>query len=392
MELIKEIHKFEYSDLPEVIVRTPGRFHLIGEHSWFFRDKTLSMAVNLPVYVAASSRNDNSVHFYFPQLKDHKKVNLASLKFKKEDRWANTVKAILFGLNNAGFDLSGMNITIHSEILPSAGFGISTAMKIGVAWAVRKLLKLECDDGQLLRAIEIGNRKFLGAENYVSDFYAAIFSQEKSIILTDHSTQSYENIPFDFPGKKILLVDAQVPRIEIWNEDMIRVPEYALLLGELKELKTNVAGGWRYEENPHEVNLVLSVAPEDIHKKLHSIMKEHEYLLQAYEGLKKGAFGAFARAVNMSHENMRDEYQISCPEIDWIEKRLLEIDPNNEDSRNPFTCGRITGKGFGRCFYAILDEKNVPEFKKKLSEFTKIFGFHASCYEVEPARGVEIVL
>ena len=390
MELINEIHKSEYSASPQVVVETPGRFHLIGEHSWFFRDKTLSMAVNLPVYIAASLREDNGVHFYFPQLKDSKKSTLTALKYKKEDKWANSIKAVLFGFVSSGYDLKGVDFTVYSDILPSAGFGIATAMKVGTAYAVRSLLNLDIDDDALLRVIERGNRKFLGAQNYVSDFFAAIHSEEKSLILTDHSSKTYEILPWNF-NKKILLVDAKVPRIEIWDENMIRQPEYALILGELKETKSNVRGGWIYEENPHEVNLVLSATPEPVHKKLNSIMKEHEYVLKASEGIRNGAFGAFARAVNMSHENMRDEYEISCPEIDWLVKRLLEIEPNNDDSRNPFTCGRITGKGFGRCMYAILDEHNVPEFKKKLVEFTKIFGAHATCYEVEPARGVHIV-
>lgn len=390
MELINEIHKSEYSASPQVVVETPGRFHLIGEHSWFFRDKTLSMAVNLPVYVAASLRDDGGVHFYFPQLKDSKKSTLTTLKYKKEDKWANSIKAVLFGFISSGYDLKGIDFTVYSDILPSAGFGITTAMKVGTAYAVRKLLNLDIDDDALLRVVERGNRKFLGAQNYVSDFFAAIHSEEKSLILTDHSSKTYEILPWNF-NKKILLVDAKVPRIEIWDENMIRQPEYALILGELKETKSNVKGGWIYEENPHEVNLVLSATPEPVHKKLNSIMKEHEYVLKASDGIRNGAFGSFARAVNMSHENMRDEYEISCPEIDWLVKRLLEIEPNNDDSRNPFTCGRITGKGFGRCMYAILDEHNVPEFKKKLVEFTKIFGAHATCYEVEPARGVHIV-
>lgn len=390
MELVNEIHKSEYSVPPQVVVETPGRFHLIGEHSWFFRDKTLSMAVNLPVYIAVSLRDDNYAYFHFPQLKDSKKISLTSLKFRKEDKWANQIKAVLYGFISSGYDLKGMSFTVYSDILPSAGFGVSTAIKVGTAYAVRALLNLDISDERLLEIIERGNRKFLGAQNYSSDFFAAIHSKENSVVLTDHSSKTYEILPWNF-DKKILLVDAKVPRIEIWNEDLIRQPEYALILGELKNTKANVRGGWIYEENPHEVNLVLSATPEAVHKKLVSIMKEHEYVLRAADGIASGSFGSFARAVNMSHDNMRDEYEISCPEIDWLQKRLLEIEPNNDDSRNPFTCARITGKGFGRCLYAILDEHNVPEFKKKLAEFTKIFGFHTTCYEVEPARGVHIV-
>ena len=391
MEFVKDIHKSEYGETPQVLVSAPGRIHLIGEHSWFFKDKTLSMGVNLPVYVAVSARSDNAVHFYFPQLKDRKKANISSLKVKKEDKWANPIKAMIYGFTAAGYEIKGMNFTIYSDILPSAGFGITTAIKIGTAFAIRELNSLKCSDAQLLQAVERGNKLFLSSYNYISDIYAAVHSRKNTLVLTDHATQSFENIPFNFENKSIVLVDAKVPRVNIWNEEMIREPESALLLGELKERKANVHGGWHYEENPHEVNIVLSVAPEDIHKKLYSVILEHQYLIEAYDGLSKNSFGAFARAVNKSHENMRDIYEISCPEIDWLIKRLLEIEPNNDDPRNPFSCGRITGKGFGRCMYDSRPEPNVPEFEKKLAEYTKIFGFHASSYVVETEDGVHLV-
>ncbi|MDY6397201.1 MAG: galactokinase family protein [Treponema sp.] len=391
MDLVKDIHKSEYGQFPDVVVCTPGRFHLIGEHSWFFRDKTLSMGVNLPVYVAVSFRDDAAFHFYFPQLKDRKKISMLGMKYRKEDRWANSIKAMIYGFISGGFELKGMNFTIYSDILPSAGFGINTAMKVGSAYAINELQKLNCDEPQILQAMARGNLRFLNSNHYLSDILAAIHSDKKSLVLTDHATKSCQLLPFDYPEKKIILVDTKVPRVNIWNEEIIREPESALLLGELKDRKSYVRGGWRYEENPHEVNLVLSIAPEMIHKKLNSIIKEHQFVLDAWDGLDKGSFGKFARAVNHSHENMRDEYEISCPEIDWVLKRLSEINPNNDDSRNPFNCGRITGKGFGRCLYAILDEKDVPEFNNKLSEFTKIFGFRTSSHIVEPAEGVHIV-
>lgn len=391
MDLVKDIHKSEYGQFPDVVVCTPGRFHLIGEHSWFFRDKTLSMGVNLPVYVAVSFRDDAAFHFYFPQLKDRKKISIVGMKYRKEDRWANSIKAMIYGFISGGFEIKGMNFTIYSDILPSAGFGINTAMKVGSAYAINELQKLNCDEPQILQAMARGNLRFLNSNHYLSDILAAIHSDKKSLVLTDHATKSCQLLPFDYPEKKIILVDTKVPRVNIWNEEIIREPESALLLGELKDRKSYVRGGWRYEENPHEVNLVLSIAPEMIHKKLNSIIKEHQFVLDAWDGLDKGSFGKFARAVNHSHENMRDEYEISCPEIDWVLKRLSEINPNNDDSRNPFNCGRITGKGFGRCLYAILDEKDVPEFNNKLSEFTKIFGFRTSSHIVEPAEGVHIV-
>ena len=164
-----------------------------------------------------------------------------------------------------------------------------------------------------------------------------------------------------------------------------------LLLGELKNPRSNVYGGWTYEENPNEVNEVLSVVNEQMRRRLLCIMKEHSCVLQAQKALASGEFGPFARAVNHSHQALGDLFALSCTEIDWILRRLQEINPNPEDSRNPVSCGRITGKGFGRVAYTILNRSDEESFRKKLSEFERIFGFKTSCYEVSPAGGVEIL-
>src|SRR5574344_717002 len=144
MKSVNDAHELEYGEKPDVVAKAPGRFHLIGEHSWFFKDKTMSMAVNLPVYVAISKREDASIKFYFHQLNERKKASITSLKMKKEDRWANAAKAIVYGFTSGGFTLGGMNITIYSEIIPSAGFGITTAAKAATAVAIKNLFKLNC--------------------------------------------------------------------------------------------------------------------------------------------------------------------------------------------------------------------------------------------------------
>ena len=112
MEQVVEAHISEYETRPDIIVSAPGRFHLTGDHSWYFKDKTLSMAVDLPVYFAVSVRSDTSLRFYFPQLKERKRANLFTLKYRKEDRWANFIKAIIYAFAECGFSSKGMNIYI----------------------------------------------------------------------------------------------------------------------------------------------------------------------------------------------------------------------------------------------------------------------------------------
>ncbi|WP_318721568.1 galactokinase [Treponema sp.] len=391
MDEVNKAHKAQFGELPKLVVQTPGRFHLMGEHSWFCKDKTLSMAVNLPVYIAVSPRNDSSVHFYFHQLKYSKKTSLSTLRMKKEDRWANNMKAMIYGFTSGGFEVKGMNFTVYTDILPSAGFGITTAIKVGTAFAIRQLLKIPCSDAQLLQVIERGNKLFLRTGNYIADNYAALYSKPGNLILTDHATGTYDYVPFNFKDKKILLTDAKVPRISIWDEETVREPENVLLLGDLRERKNNVYGGWIYEQSATEINETLSVIPEDIKKKLLYIIKEHQFVLDSREAIINGNFGAFAHCVNQSHEYIRDLYNLSCPEIDWILKRVYELEPKLEYLRNPVTCGRITGKGFGRCLYAIVRKEDVPTYMKKLEEYERIFGFKPDTYEVKPAKGVHVV-
>lgn len=390
MKAVNDAHETEYEVQPDVVASAPGRFHLLGEHSWFFKDKTLSMAVNLPVYVAVSKRTDGVIKFYFPQLNERKRANLSSVKFRREDRWANAVKSVIYGYIALGNTFSGMDITVYSDILPSAGFGITTAIKAATALALRKLYSLRCSDAQMLEAVAKGNKLFLGSGNYAADNNAVFFAKKGKLIITDHQTGEYDFVPFTFTDKKIILTDARVPRISVWNEESLFEPENALLLGELRERKTNVYGGWQYESNVTDVNEVLSVVSEDTRRRLLCVMREHGDLLDICDALEKKDFSKFARSVNHSHESMRELYEISCPEIDWILKRVSELEPNLEQLRNPVTCGRITGKGFGRCVYAVIRENDTETFKAKLAEYERIFGFHPSAYEVVPSDGARI--
>lgn len=392
MKAIDDAHELEYGKKPEVVAKAPGRFHLAGEYSWFFRNKTLSMAINLPVYVSISKRDDSSLKCYFCQYDERKKANLTSMKLKKEDKWANTIKAVAYGFTSGGYKISGMDITIYSEILPSAGFGITTGIKAAFAIAVRKLFDLNCNDVNLLQVIERANRLFLKTENFSADNYAAFFAKKGNLIITDYYKNKWDYIPFSFPGKKIFLIDTKVPRIPLWNENTLFEPHYALILGDLRESKDNVYGGWRYIDNITDINESLSELSEAEHRKLMGIIKEHNDIMNARDGVESGDFFKFARAVNHSHETLREHFDISCPETEWILKRISEFEPNLELIRNPVTCGRITGKGYGRCVYTVIRDCDVDKLNEKLSEFEKIFGFHPVSYEVECADGASIVV
>lgn len=393
MKVLNDAHFSEYQEKPKVTAKAPCRFHMIGEHSWFFKDKTMSFAADLPVYVGVSKRDDSVLKFYFVQTGERKKANLTSVKFKKEDRWANAVKAVFHGYTSGGFELGGFNLTVYSPVMPSAGFGITTAIKVATAIALRKLFNLNCSDSQLLQVLERGNKRFLQINNYIADNYTSLFAKKGSLLITDHNKNSWDYVPFPFEkeGKRFVIVDTHVPRFTVWDEEVLFEPSNALVLGDLKESKQNVYGGWHYITDKTDINEGLSTVSELTKHRLMSVIREHNDLQEAIEGINKGDFFKFARAINHSHESMRDYYEASCPEIDWLLKRVSELEPNLDTLRNPVSCGRITGKGFGRCLYAVIRESDLDKFKEKLSEFEKIFSFKCDMYVVSPSDGATLL-
>ena len=141
-----------------------------------------------------------------------------------------------------------------------------------------------------------------------------------------------------------------------------------------------------------DIEEILSVLSKDEQRKLVAIIREHGDVLDIREGVEKGDFFKVARAINHSHETIREFFDLSCPEIEWIVKRINELEPNLEHLRNPVTCGRLTGKGYGRCIYSIMRDIDVENYKQKLLEFEKIFGFHPVTFEVECDDGARIVV
>ncbi|MDR1748717.1 MAG: galactokinase, partial [Spirochaetaceae bacterium] len=247
---------------------------------------------------------------------------------------------------------------------------------------------------QLLLGIEKGNTEFLGSLNLPMDLYPALFSKPGSCILTDHSSGSFEYLPFHFEDTAVLLTDARVPRIPVWDENILHTQENLSLLKKLRQNRNGISG---YETSAEEVKEVLGGLDEEVRRRLLCIMLELQCVNSAAEALKEpfqgdgfpaGNFPALCRAINQSQSGMRDMFEISCPEIDWLIKRTLELDSTG---RKENAAARITGKGFGGCTYTILPQKDVDVYRQKLVEYERIFGFHPVLYPVHPVQGAVVL-
>jgi len=126
----------------------------------------------------------------------------------------------------------------------------------------------------------------------------------------------------------------------------------------------------------------MGLIPENIRRICLHVVEENQRVLDSKEALLAKDMNVFGKILNRSHESLRDNYEVSCPEIDWLVKRAWELDG--------VLGSRLTGKGFGGCTITLLTEQAVPVYLNRLEEYERIFGFRAGTVEIEPTGGTTI--
>ena len=389
MVSIGECHKSEYGCLPEAAASVPGRFHLLGEHIWFAGGATLSMAIDHRLSISISPRQDLGLRVYFATTGERKKVSPANLKYRREDRWVNSLKAVISAFVEHGENVPGLNISIQSEIPLNAGLGNSNAMKAGLALALGKLLsqgkKRKLSDKALISILEAANTKFLETHVHLADIFCAFHAKAGNCIKTNLGTRTFEYAAFPEKRYSVILVDTKVPRLSTQEGLASRVREcmnaYNLLRGS-KDAPPD------FSSMDDGLLAEMPGISESVRRRATFILNEAQRVESAVQFLKANDFTAFSKAVIHSHEGLRDRFEISCPELDWIVKRALEFAaPEKPD----LACARMTGRGFGGCAYAILPSDSADAFVSRLGEYERIFGFTPAHY-LARSSGAAVIL
>lgn len=384
MQKIVDVHTGEYDAGPAVAVAVPGRFHLLGEHTWFAKGNTLSMAINYHLFLAVSARTDQNYRLYSVALGERKKVSASNLKYRKEDRWANSVKAVISSFEEYGIHIPGLNFTILSEIPPDAGLGTPNALKVATGIALRSLFAPSLNEAVLVSLLERANTHFLKTYAHRADILTALHSKKGHCIRTDHNSIRTDLVPFP-AGTAIILTDSRVPRLLAREELALRIQE---CIKAYEIVKTDPDAPSDFNQLTESILEEIVDIPESVRRRVIFIIRESESVRDAVAALNAGDYLLFSKTVNRSHEGLRDRFEISCPELDWLVKRALEfIIPETHD----LVCSRMTGRGFGGCTYAMIRHDDVEPYARKMDEYERIFGFKPVRYEVSPSDGAFIL-
>jgi galactokinase len=382
---IGPIHRKEYEldddrAEPVVIAEAPGRIHYLGEHGEPKAGLYLSSAIDRYIRAAVSLRKDNSLRFYAADLGERKRTTLVNLKYKREDRWANYIKVAIHIFAELGFPVRGLNFTIVGDIPQQVGLASSSAIEVAAAVALRGLFKAPLNDRELLAHLTAAKEVFFGKNTGPVDYLIALSAKKDQFLVVDEAALAVKRIKSPLLKYHILIMDSRVPRLGV--EEELKQRRQDLKKGLELLSRSKEAAGFR---DFAAMDLVESMGnlPEEIRRRCMHVVQEIRRVYDAEDALKQVDFPALSRVFFHSHESLRDLYEVSCPEIDWLVKRAQEIEGA--------LGSRMTGQGFGGCTYTIIREDAIGEYRQRLEDYERIFGFHPVTYEVRPATGSRLV-
>ncbi len=226
MQDFAAVHKAEYDTAPDIVSSVPGIVRILGEHTVELDGICLSLPLSLQVMVAVSQRRDTALRCYAYDLNERKRITMSNLKFKKEDRWANLVKSVLFYcLGNDETYYNGFNVTISDSIPLGIGLGNTQTILAALLVAFSQILRLDLSSEDMIRLIMQIEQDYFGRNPTKDQIQSIFYAQPDAILYIDMHKSWTEPLPFPLSTKTLVLIDSQVPRINVDNEHKHRIDE-----------------------------------------------------------------------------------------------------------------------------------------------------------------------
>jgi galactokinase len=380
MSSISALHAAEYDESPGAIVSVPGVVTVMGEYSDLCDGFTLAGALDQTVELAVSKRNDNSLRFYSADFEERKRTTIPNLKYRREDRWANYIKGVLYELFRRNYVFKGLNITVKGSIPQKVGLKSSTALCTAAALAVKELHQFDIDDTQLIQAVYFAETSFMQSKARLVDVMTMLYAREGYFLLYDMHSLDYTEIQCNFNGDQFLITESDIPQFSIREELIYR--EEACHTG-LAAIRERSPGSAMREISSNEIKSASENLPEDQKKICFFVLDESRITREAAAALAQKDSFVFGKLMNRLQAGLRDLFEVSCPEVDWLTKRAMET--------HGCFGSKMIGPGFGGCTITLLHVDSVAAYTKKLEEYEHIFGFHPAWFMYQPAGNARIL-
>ncbi len=360
---------------------SPGRVNLIGEHTDYNGGHVFPCALTMGSYALVKKREDKAMHFVSLNFEKAGVTGafLDELDPAKKYGWAGYLLGVVWAMQKAGYKIdTGFDLAMWGNIPSGAGLSSSASIEVLMGTVIKEMYGADVSMIDIAKFGQKSENEFCGMNCGIMDQFAVAMGKKDNAIFLDTADLSFEYAPVVLKDAKVMITNSHVKHSLVDSAYNDRRRESSEALADLqKELEINGLGDLTEDEFEAHKNLIGN--PVCVKRAKHAVY-ENQRTVKAVAALKNNDIENFGKLMNASHVSLRDDYEVSCPEVD----KLVEI-----EWKIPGVIGaRITGGGFGGCTVAIVKNSSIDEFKETvLSEYKKETGIDAEIYEAEIGDG-----
>ena len=361
---------------------SPGRVNLIGEHTDYNGGHVFPCALTIGTYGIARKRTDRTIHFYSMNLDRFGVVeaSLDELINKDAYGWANYPLGVVWAFQEKGYQLdTGFDMVIWGNIPNGSGLSSSASLEVLTGVILRSLYHIT--DLSMVDIALIGQyseNNFNGCNCGIMDQFAVAMGKKDNAIFLDTSDLQYEYAPVKLKNARIVIVNSKVKHSLVDSAYNDRRQECTDALAALKTVADiETLGDLTVEEFEKYKHVLTNPILE---KRARHAVSENQRTIEAVAALKADNIARFGELMNQSHVSLRDDYEVSCKEIDILVDLAWKI---------PGVIGsRITGGGFGGCTVSIVENDAVDNFICSIgASYKEKVGHEAEFYTVDIGEG-----
>ena len=360
-----------------LIIRSPGRINLIGEHTDYNMGFVLPAAINKAIYLGIHSREDRLISLYSLDYHENYETDLDSIKSSGK-LWPDYLLGVVEQIQKSHNLDHGFNIVFGGDIPPGAGLSSSAALECATAYALNTIFDLNFEKIALVRLAQSAENEFVGVKCGIMDQFASMFGKKDHLLRLDCRSLEYDYVPFHAGNLKIVLFDTRV--------------KHSLASSAYNERREQCEAGVKLIQAVYPEVMSLRDATEEmlldfvkpvseiIYSRCTFIVAEIQRLLDACNDLGNKDMQSFGQRMFETHAGLKDLYQVSCEELDL----LVELVKNNSDVIG----ARMMGGGFGGCTINLVKTEAVNALIKKVGDaYREQTGTEMLAYVVEIEDG-----
>lgn len=361
----------------------PGRVNLIGEHTDYNEGFVLPIAIGKKIIMLGQLRNDRLVQVFDLGYKAEVKFSLDSLSPSKKDTWANYLMGVMDEIQKAEYPLQGANLIFISNIPKGAGLSSSAALEVVTALTMAKLNLLEIKPVEMARLCQRAENNFVGVACGIMDQYVSCLGQKNYTLFIDCRSNDYELIPFKDPNYQVLICNSKIQR-GLANSEYNKRREECKIATEFFKHELNREIRALRDITIDEYKKYQAQLPEIIARRARHVISENYRVQAGVQALRMGNYSAFGQLMIESHQSLKDNYEVSCAELDL----LVDLALKQEEVLG----ARMTGAGFGGCTVNLLRREYIDVFEKTIKQgYKKITGILPDIYVTPPAEGAKVI-